>query len=494
MCAKIILSALTKLRRPPHCRILICLLTTAWGLFNLFHQNINPSSVEPNPQHQEFKEFKEFRSSYEPLAPHPHAGARYPDGKYGYVADVTAVRIRHFQLLHAWKQQRKNYVREDDDDDALFISHLMKTTFDAEVYNYTCETPVGKGMEGEEGFKLIQKVKIGRRPPLPVVNETVWQINELGTNNETDATAEFRNYKESELRGKLHPIKEQANLSKHRILCALYTYDKHHPTMLQAAVNTWAWKCDGFLAASTLTNETLGAVDLPHLGNETYGNMWQKTRSIWGYIYDNYLEDFDYFWLGGDDFLVYVENLRGIIEDHESNPKDNPENSNEKYIPVFLGQHIPNMGSHYCGGGPGYVLNRVAVKALVTMSLPSCSVETVVSAEDRFISNCFRSIGIPCGSVTDVNGRQRFTGMPPKQLATFRGDSDRFYSNVYRYWGEETGRFKWGLDSVSEQLSGFHMLRYPPFIHRVHALQYPRTCPPDSVVGRALSVSSKKSF
>lgn len=81
--------------------MLIFLFTTTWGLFNLFRPNINPSSVEPYPQQQEFKESKESRSSYEPLAPHPHAGARYPDGKYGYVADVTAVRNRHFQLLNA---------------------------------------------------------------------------------------------------------------------------------------------------------------------------------------------------------------------------------------------------------------------------------------------------------------------------------------------------------------------------------------------------------
>lgn len=35
---------------------------------------------------------------YEPLAPHPHAGARYPDGRYGYVPDLTAVRIMNVVL------------------------------------------------------------------------------------------------------------------------------------------------------------------------------------------------------------------------------------------------------------------------------------------------------------------------------------------------------------------------------------------------------------
>ena len=35
---------------------------------------------------------------YEPLGPHPHAGVRYPDGRYGYVADLKAVQNQHFQL------------------------------------------------------------------------------------------------------------------------------------------------------------------------------------------------------------------------------------------------------------------------------------------------------------------------------------------------------------------------------------------------------------
>lgn len=37
--------------------------------------------------------------------------------------------------------------------------------------------------------------------------------------------------------------------------------------------------------------------------------MWQKTRSIWKYIHHYYLEDYDWFLLGGDDMYYIMENL-----------------------------------------------------------------------------------------------------------------------------------------------------------------------------------------
>ena len=49
--------------------------------------------------------------------------------------------------------------------------------------------------------------------------------------------------------------------------------------------------------------------EFPHFGEEAYDNMWQKTQCILAYVHDNYLDDYDYFWLGGDDFYLIVENL-----------------------------------------------------------------------------------------------------------------------------------------------------------------------------------------
>ena len=35
-----------------------------------------------------------------------------------------------------------------------------------------------------------------------------------------------------------------------------------------------------------------------------------QVRSIWLYVYTHYFDDYDYFYIGGDDLYVIVENLR----------------------------------------------------------------------------------------------------------------------------------------------------------------------------------------
>ena len=44
------------------------------------------------------------------------------------------------------------------------------------------------------------------------------------------------------------------------------------------------------MVASTKTDKKLGTVNIPHEGKEEYNNIWQKVRSMWSYIYDNYYE------------------------------------------------------------------------------------------------------------------------------------------------------------------------------------------------------------
>ena len=52
-------------------------------------------------------------------------------------------------------------------------------------------------------------------------------------------------------------------------------------------------------------------------GEESYDNMWQKSRSIWKYIAKHYLHSFDYFLLGGDDMFYVIENLRAYLNSQE---------------------------------------------------------------------------------------------------------------------------------------------------------------------------------
>jgi ShK domain-like len=98
-----------------------------------------------------------------------------------------------------------------------------------------------------------------------------------------------------------------------KILCGIYTMEKNHATNVQATRETWGKKCDGFIAFSTVDNDLIPSLNILHEGDEHYDNMWQKSRSIWKYINEHFVDSFDYFLLGGDDMFYVVENLKHYL-------------------------------------------------------------------------------------------------------------------------------------------------------------------------------------
>ena len=68
-----------------------------------------------------------------------------------------------------------------------------------------------------------------------------------------------------------------------KIFCAVYTHEGNHDK-LEGIRQTWGPKCDGIMFASNRTDRMLGTVNIPHRGEETHDNMWQKVRSMVGEI------------------------------------------------------------------------------------------------------------------------------------------------------------------------------------------------------------------
>jgi hypothetical protein len=60
-----------------------------------------------------------------------------------------------------------------------------------------------------------------------------------------------------------------------------------------------------------------------------------------------------------------------------------------------------------------------------------------VSAEDRFVAMCFKSLNIKPLHTVDAQGRQRFLGMSPSFIGRFKGDHG-FFNSIYAAWGEST--------------------------------------------------------
>ena len=102
-----------------------------------------------------------------------------------------------------------------------------------------------------------------------------------------------------------------------RIFCGIYTMEKNHGTNVEATRSTWAKRCDGFIAFSTVEDPKIPSVNILHEGDEAYDNMWQKSRSIWRYIHNHMADDYDFFLLGGDDMFYIIENLRAYLGSEE---------------------------------------------------------------------------------------------------------------------------------------------------------------------------------
>jgi hypothetical protein len=219
------------------------------------------------------------------------------------------------------------------------------------------------------------------------------------------------------------------------------------------------------------------------------------------YVYNNYRHDYDFFHLGGDDLYVVVENMRDFL----SNTIIRNQNMSE---PIYMGQWIPHHAGkkYYVSGGPGYTFNRAALTVFVKQALSTCRANMRVSFEDRFVSECFRDIGVFGGDTRDYDtGEQLYHDVSPSHLYSFRSSSTRsFHAKAAAYW--ETLPLpnysstttpagpKHGLDSAGTYSVTFHEIYHPLYMARLHAILYPGTCPTASPLGRALDVYTEESM
>jgi hypothetical protein len=402
--------------------------------------------------------------------PHPHAGARDANGKWGYKADVT--RVRRLML----QRYRDQFAGTMEASLVPPLSYLPMTVNETAA---VCDVPPKQGIEGKHGWDVVLKVEVDAhspRPLTPIHNSTA---NDTNRGRSRNTTTTIQNAKSNSSNSSPHA---DDGVSKGKILCGIYTYGKMHGRLI-GVTETWGWRCDGFLAASTATiddpaQEGFPATDLPHEGKEEYDNMWQKTRSILSYMYDHYLDDYDYFYLSGDDTHLIVENLRRFLYETE-------QTYDVATKPIFMGAKIKASGILFNGGGAGYLLNRVALQRLVLDAFPTCLVHAKQSSEDRFVAMCLQQLNEPIFPLDTVDalGQQRFGCMDANFLGRFAGTFG-YFKQIYQDWGKRYG-YKTGVNLMSEQSISFHVLRGPKHIRRHHAIMY-ESCPADTVLAKAV--------
>jgi glycoprotein-N-acetylgalactosamine 3-beta-galactosyltransferase len=265
----------------------------------------------------------------------------------------------------------------------------------------TCTAaPIGKGVEGPNGIEALRKIEVS---------------------NATESS---------------------------RVLCIIYTHSSRQH-VLQSIVETYASRCDGFLAASNHTEKALGAVNVLHAGPEAYNNMWQKVRSIWSYVFDHYRDDFDCFHIGGDNMFLIPENLKLACSEVSADR------------PLYFGGAMhrpPYLKKIYCGGGSGYTLNRPALDLLVLKKLPSCLPHHVGSDEDRIIAHCLLP-EIKCQHNVDEQDESRYHPLSPEYHASWKvRDRAPWHPHILKQHHGIPSTLKEGLEGISRTSVSFHLV------------------------------------
>lgn len=304
-----------------------------------------------------------------------------------------------------------------------------------------CDLPPGKGIEGPAGIYALQKIT---------------------------TTANI-------------PTKTTAALPK--VLCIIYTHSNAHTKAALAVAETYGQRCDGFMAASNKTNITIGAVNILHEGPEAYGNMGQKVRSIWKYTYDNYLEDYDWFHIGGDNMFVIAENLKfAAYQETERQQKND--------AAIYMGGAMqfvsPKKKVFICGGGAGYTLNRQALTRMVRdeFQKPHCSPNAETSAEDVMIASCLQKNIANCTNSFDDYEETRYHPFDAQYHASWKQwkPSNWHWRSLLKYY--HINLSKELLESISATTASFHMTGHKAIttqfsdmgIRRYHAILYGK-CP-----------------
>ncbi len=362
---------------------------------------------------------------------HPHQGAKF-NGLNGMIVNPSPDRLEKVMI--------GNKVRVDTIENSRSQHvHISEQSVKSDM---VCPSDTSYGIESEGGNKVLQKIKGGLQKSINFLNE-----------NDGEGKRKRRS----------------------KILCmvfSVYTPQSQHVN-LRAQAHTWGKRCDGFIGSSNMTDHSVGAIELLHMGEEVYGNMWQKVRSMWAYAYDHYKDEYDFFYICGDDVYVAVENLRAYVDGPEVERLENgyvdkilsfyinqtgdkkKRRLQQRPRPLLFGTPLFYQGRPNPDGGSGYMMNRAALEILGTQ-IDHFLHNSTDPREDLFIGGLFVDQGVYLVDTRNANdGGLRFS-----YSAEFSWGHGKKYPSPLnpKFLKEKYGfEIKEGIDTVSEDQISFHL-------------------------------------
>ncbi|XP_065561826.1 glycoprotein-N-acetylgalactosamine 3-beta-galactosyltransferase 1-like isoform X1 [Artemia franciscana] len=232
---------------------------------------------------------------------------------------------------------------------------------------------------------------------------------------------------------------------KVRLLCWVMTSPKNHNLKAIHVKNTWGKRCNILVFMTTKPDPNLPYIILPV--KDGRGQLWKKSQEALKYIYNHYLDSFDWILKADDDTLFFPENARYLLSRYD--PKE----------PLWMGCKMKMLHTPvFLSGGAGYIFSKQAVKIFVEEAIKDntyCYPEINDWADDLQIGKCFEKLQVKLIDTRDENALHRFLPLSPFfHLKPLENEEDRkswWWSAAY--YKDET---YFGGDCCSNTTISFH--------------------------------------
>jgi len=245
-----------------------------------------------------------------------------------------------------------------------------------------------------------------------LLNSVLYMMPDIVTMKKMMMTPTLQNYQFFQLPGqqsqeedpstlkKVEMTSPSRNISEVRILCWVMTGPQNHYTKAIHVKKTWGSHCDKLLFMSSQADKDLGAVALDI--KEGRQQLWGKTKQAFRYVFENHIDEADWFMKADDDTFVVVENLKNLLKDFNTND------------PIGFGHNFKYLGGYFSGGA-GYVLSKEALKRFTQVGLKNSSLckEDDGGDEDVNMGACMKNLNITRGDSRDSQERKRFFPFHP---------------------------------------------------------------------------------